>query len=671
MRRLSEKEIQSLESNLCKAEDWKKILVDDNFLPEYCYNVRFSGDCSIGDLSGYQENEYGVKINNGIRNAHISNCTIGDHTCVHDVNNFISNYDIGDNCMIQNVNLIAMKGESCFGIGTEVAVMNETGGMEVPLSKNLSASIAYMLTLMGHDKELRTKIYELVDNEANEIRSTRGTIENNVTILNADTIINAWIGEYALVHSTLLLKNCTLCSKRDYPIFVGHGVQGRDFVASEGTSLKSGAIVERCFIGQGTVLDHLYSAHDSLFFANCHLENGEACAVFAGPFTVSNHKSSLLIAGHFSFLNAGSGSNQSNHLYKLGPIHRGVLERGSKTSSDSYILWPSRIGAFNLVMGRHVDNVDTTDFPFSYMIENDNKTFIVPGRNLLSIGTMRDAKKWPARDRRPDGNKLDCVNYNLLSPFTVGKMETAYHKLKGLLDYLGGHDHIYAYNNLFIRPSSLKKGLNTYRWGIQKFIGNSLITRIYNKFGMNSIQSMDDLRVALNPDRNMGDCEWIDMSGMIAPVSIVGLIKDKIKQGDLDSIVKINKAIRLLHQDYYNLEWDWSCGLLCRWYKLESINQITLDLIMKILNDWIAAVLAIDEALYSDAKKEYSIISQVNLGIDVNLDPEDGEKNIYAESILEGFKDNDIVKSVTAHMEKKRKLYARVQKQISPLISKR
>lgn len=69
----------------------------------------------------------------------------------------------------------------------------------------------------------------------------------------------------------------------------------------------------------------------------------------AGPFTVSMHKSSLLIAGMYSFLNAGSGSNQSNHMYKLGPIHQGIVERGSKTTSDSYILWPARVGAFQKI----------------------------------------------------------------------------------------------------------------------------------------------------------------------------------------------------------------------------------------------------------------------------------------------------------------------------------
>ena len=46
------------------------------------------------------------------------------------------------------------------------------------------------------------------------------------------------------------------------------------------------------------------------------------------PYTVSHHKSSLLIAGMFSFFNAGSGSNQSNHLFKSGAVHPGGASEG-------------------------------------------------------------------------------------------------------------------------------------------------------------------------------------------------------------------------------------------------------------------------------------------------------------------------------------------------------
>ena len=102
-------------------------------------------------------------------------------------------------------------------------------------------------------------------------------------------------------------------------------------------------------MGQACVLKQNYSASDSLFFSNSQGMNGEASAVFAGPFTVTHHKSTLLISGMFSFMNAGSGSNQSNHMYKLGPIHQGILERGAKTTSDSLFM-ASQGGTFLLFL---------------------------------------------------------------------------------------------------------------------------------------------------------------------------------------------------------------------------------------------------------------------------------------------------------------------------------
>ncbi|WP_298629845.1 DUF4954 family protein, partial [uncultured Porphyromonas sp.] len=534
----------------------------------------------------------------------------------------------------------------------------------VPISRNLTAQNAYMFTLMGRqDSALRQSLVDMVDQEAKDIESERGVIEDNVTIRNCGSIVNAYIGASAKVEGATFLENCSLCSSADHPIEIGYNVMGRDFVASMGAKIGGSSIIERCFIGQSCHIDHLFSAHDSLIFANCNLENGEACAIFAGPFTVSSHKSSLLIAGHFSFLNAGSGSNQSNHLYKLGPIHQGVVERGSKTSSDSYILWPSRIGAFTLIMGRHVHNVDTTDFPFSYLLEDDNRSYLVPGRNLLSVGTMRDAKKWPARDKRPKSIRPDCVNYNLLSPFTIGKMERAYNKLLSLKKFLGAHEHVYVYYNLFIKPSSLEKGLQIYKWGIEKFIGNSLIQRIQNEFGDRLIPSEQELLAALVPDHTFGEGEWIDASGMIAPLGSIQVINRDIKEKQLTSLPEINHRVRALHKMYYEYEWDWSYDLLCRWYDIRDDNPISAELIRKILKDWIDAVLAIDKALLNDAHKEYNIIGRVNFGV---KNPEQQTVE-YTDQIEAEYQKNPIVLSVLEHISRKKRLYETVLEQLKDI----
>lgn len=664
MRKLTRPEVAVLEKNNCRSEQWDLITVSDTFNPESCRDVTFSGKCQIGDLSGSRVNEYGITLQNGIRSARINECKIGDGVCIDHVHDAISRYDIGDHVTITNVNVVAMKGSTTFGVGVRASVLNETGGMEVPISRNLTAQNAYMFTLMGRqDSALRQSLVDMVDQEAKDIESERGVIEDNVTIRNCGSIVNAYIGAFAKVEGATFLENCSLCSSEDHPIEIGYNVMGRDFVASMGAKIGGSSIIERCFIGQSCHIDHLFSAHDSLIFANCNLENGEACAIFAGPFTVSSHKSSLLIAGHFSFLNAGSGSNQSNHLYKLGPIHQGVVERGSKTSSDSYILWPSRIGAFTLIMGRHVHNVDTTDFPFSYLLEDDNRSYLVPGRNLLSVGTMRDAKKWPARDKRPKSIRPDCVNYNLLSPFTIGKMERAYNKLLSLKKFLGAHEHVYVYYNLFIKPSSLEKGLQIYKWGIEKFIGNSLIQRIQNEFGDRLIPSEQELLAALVPDHTFGEGEWIDASGMIAPLGSIQEINRDIKEKQLTSLPEINHRVRALHKMYYEYEWDWSYDLLCRWYDIRDDNPISAELIRKILKDWVDAVLAIDKALLNDAHKEYNIIGRVNFGVK-NLEQQTVE---YTDQIEAEYQKNPIVLSVLEHISRKKRLYETVLEQLKDI----
>ena len=92
----------------------------------------------------------------------------------------------------------------------------------------------------------------------------------------------------------------------------------------------------------------------------------------------------------FSFFNAGSGSNQSNHLFKSGAVHQSVHLRGCKFASSAYIMSPALEGAFTMVMGHHSYHHDTSAFPYSYLIEKEGRTHLMPGANLTSFGAVRD-----------------------------------------------------------------------------------------------------------------------------------------------------------------------------------------------------------------------------------------------------------------------------------------
>jgi len=262
----------------------------------------------------------------------------------------------------------------------------------------------------------------------------------------------------------------------------------------------------------------------------------------------------------FSFMNAGSGSNQSNHMYKLGPIHQGIVERGAKTTSNSYVLWPAKVGAFSLILGRHYQHSDTSNLPFSYLVEKDNGSQLAPGVNLRSVGTIRDAKKWPERDKRKDPDKLDCINFNLLSPYTIQKVFAGVEILKNLQATAGETSEIYTFQSCIITNSSLKRGLQLYEIVIHKFLGNSLIKRLENI----QFKSNQEIRERLDPGNTPGLGEWVDISGLIAPKSEIDDLLCKIESGEITQLKEINQVFQKLHQDYYLNEWTWA------WDKIQS-----------------------------------------------------------------------------------------------------
>ena len=644
-RPLAPEEIDRLKAQMCTAADWSRIEVAEDFSTEHVSHTRFSGRIRIGSFKKEFILAGGMKKHSGLYHATLHNVTVGDDCCIENVKNYIANYEIGRGTFIENVDIILTDGESSFGNGVEVSVLNETGGREVMIYDRLSAQQAYIMALYRHRPGLVSALRELIGDYVKSVTSSTGRIGSDVMIADAGYVKNVRIGDCCKIEGTARLKNGSINSNPDAPVHVGVGGIGDDFIISSGSSVEDGVTFSRCFIGQACRLGHTYSASDSLFFSNCQGENGEACAIFAGPFTVTHHKSTLLIAGMFSFMNAGSGSNQSNHMYKLGPIHQGIMERGAKTSSDSYLLWPARIGAFSLVMGRHVSHPDTSNLPFSYLIEQQGTSYIFPGVNLKSVGTIRDAKKWPKRDGRTDPDRLDCVNYNLLSPFTIQKMFNAVRILRKIMSASGDMSDVYSYMGAKIRNSSLKKGLRYYNMAINKFLGNSIIKRLEGI----RLDSDDSIRDRFRPDTDKGGGDWVDVSGMIAPKAEVESLMDDIEHGWITDVEQLHSRFLDMHSHYYEYEWTWAYGRIRSFYGV-SPEDMTAEDVIRIVEQWKDAVVGLDRMVYEDARKEFSLSSMTSFGADGDADTRSLD---FAEVRGCQFESNPFVMETLDHIRRK------------------
>ena len=503
-RKLTSAEPAALEALGNSAEDWSKVLVSEDFKPFQLLQSHLEGDVEIA------------------AEARI-------------VRSRVANYRIGTGSLVEGVTALECRRRSAFGNGVGVATMNECGGRTVKIFDRLSAQVAYVMAVYRHRPQTIAALEKMVDAYAEERSSEIGEVGSDCRIVGARFIREVRIGNGVEIDGASILENATLCDGAR----VGVDVKAYDLIAAEGAVIDNGSIVERCFVGESCRLDKGFTAAESLFFANSHCENGEAASIFAGPYTVSHHKSSLLIAGMFSFFNAGSGANQSNHLFKSGAVHQSVHLRGCKFGSGTYIMAPAIEGPFTLVLGRHTQHHDTSAFPFSYLVEQDGRSALMPGANLTSYGTVRDIGKWPERDRRTV--KRDRINFEEDNPYLAGGMIDAVNTLNSLAEAHPDAES-YVHNHALIRSTQLQRGL-----------------KLYNKAIVASLGAM--LRNG-EPGRADGTGRWNDVAGQYVPRREVKRILDAIANGGIDSLEGIDRAFGRIAADYDHYARSWAEGVL-------------------------------------------------------------------------------------------------------------
>ena len=604
-RKLKKKEIEFLKSQGCISQSWDKILIKNVDLNRI-KDVSFHGKIKIKELNGNVSYHNKVKVEASITRATLIDVVINGNVYINNVGRLIANYEIENGVIIENAGAIYMEGESSFGNGVETSPIMEGNGRSVKIFNRLNSHIAYIIAMYRHNYLMREKINKIIENYSSSKISKFGLIKKHAKIINARLIKNAHIDPYTTIENTDEINNTTIISTKESPSYIGTSVILKDCIVLKGAHIVDGTVIKKAFIGEGVKLGRQFSCEDSLLFANCEGEHGEMFSIFAGPYTVTHHKATLLIASHFSFFNAGSGTNQSNHMYKLGPYHHGFMERGCKTGSNSYILWPSRIGAFSTVIGAHYDNVDSSDFPFSYITEHGyHQTRLIPALNLFGVGLARDENKWIERDRRT-GDKKDLIIFEVFSPYTVSKMINAEKILKDIKnDIKDGKDDFVMYKNMIIKISSLDKYSQRYSIAIDLYLCGKLLHFIKNCKNINDIIENLKCEKIYN--------EWVDAGGLIcAKERLNNIIKD-IEEDKIKDIENILKAFENLYNNYYADEKSWVIYIIKKRYSIENVDK---EVIIKILKEYISLLKTSYDILYRDAKKEYDISKMVSCGID-------------------------------------------------------
>ncbi|MBP7098212.1 MAG: DUF4954 family protein [Prevotella sp.] len=592
MRQLTDEEITILEDRSCWAEDWTNVHVSEDFKPNYMHRVMLYGQINIGAFDKNIEVSRGFLKHSGINNATLRNVTVGDNCLIENIGNFINNYTIGDDCHISNVSSMETTDGATYGEGNLISVLNEVGDGNVVLFSDLNSQFAAFMVKHFGDKALKDAIRRLINEEVARNRQEQASIGNNVKIVNTKEITNTVINDDCEINGAARLSDCTILSSPNSNVYIGTGVICENSIISEGSSIINSVKMQDCFVGEACQISNGFTASSSVFFANSYMSNGEACAAFCGPFTASHHKSSLLIGGMFSFYNAGSATNFSNHAYKMGPMHYGVLERGTKTASGAYVLMPANIGTFSVCFGKLMYHPDTRNLPFSYLIAYGDTMYLSPGRNITTVGLYRDIRKWPKRDVRAIGSQKSIVNFDWLSPFSVGEILEGKAILEKILDASGENATSYTYYNYVISANSLNKGIKYYDIALRIYMG-AVLKRVVKRLG--AIEP---------PTDNTGLGKWNDLSGLLLPESEENKLIEDIKNGDAETIQDVIERFKDINDNYREYQWTWTYKMILDYYGLTEITEADVE---RIRLDYVKARRAWITEIKKDAEKEYAM----------------------------------------------------------------
>ena len=254
-RNLNDKEIVQLLRQGCRSTDWASIEVSEGFSAEDIRNTCFDGSVRIGA-----------------------------------------------GCHISDVGIIRTTDDATYGEGTIVSVLNEAGDGNIVLYSGLTSQMAALMAgSRGADTAVWENLKEMTLREVNSTKATCTTIGNNVSISNTRELTNVVIGDDCEIAGAARLVESTLKSTPEASILISDGVICDSCIIQAGASVTDNAKLYNTFVGEACHVGRGFTSENSVFFANSHLDNGEACAAFCGPFTVSHHKASLLIGCQYSF----------------------------------------------------------------------------------------------------------------------------------------------------------------------------------------------------------------------------------------------------------------------------------------------------------------------------------------------------------------------------------
>ena len=127
--------------------------------------------------------------------------------------------------------------------------------------------------------------------------------------------------------------------------------------------------------------------------------------------------------------------------------------------------------------------------------------------------------------------------------------------------------------------------------------------------------SVAQMHQALRPIASYGEGIWVDVGGLIAPQKALDELLDAVERGALKDVRALARCFADLHSEYYAFEWTWAYKAIQDIYGI-TLYDAELEKIIELICRWRNSVVALDNLIYEDARKEYELSSMSDFDSD-------------------------------------------------------
>ena len=106
------------------------------------------------------------------------------------------------------------------------------------------------------------------------------------------------------------------------------------------------------------------------------------------------------------------------------------------------------------------------------------------------------------------------------------------------------------------------------------------------------------------PSSHAGEGDWVDLSGMLLPVSEEKRLVDDVVNGKLASIEDVLERFVTIHKNYNEYRWAWTYRMILDYYGIDNIDAEAVE---RIHADYVAARREWISLIRKDAEKEFGL----------------------------------------------------------------